>query len=73
MRIVDFGIFGSASNGHNPEKSNAGSLRYMPPEVLLGHTESTPKIDIWALGILLHAMVLGKVPFANDNREELKK
>ena len=45
----------------------------MPPEVLLGHTESTPKIDIWSLGILLHAIVLGKVPFAHDNREELKK
>jgi serine/threonine protein kinase len=45
----------------------------MSPEVLLGKTESTPKIDIWALGCILHALVLGCFPFADKNPEVLKE
>jgi serine/threonine protein kinase len=36
LKVVDFGIFGSTS-GVNPEKIHAGSLKYMAPEILLGH------------------------------------
>lgn len=50
-----------------------GSLKYMPPEVLLGHYESTPKIDVWAIGVMLHALVLGYFPFRSSNKEDLKK
>jgi serine/threonine protein kinase len=57
----------------NPEKINAGSIKYMPPEVLLGHTESTPKIDVWSLGIILHGLVLGCLPYVSPNKEELRK
>lgn len=73
LKIVDFGVFGSTAGANNPEKSNAGSLKYMPPEVLIGFTESTPKIDVWALGIMLHALILGFFPFRSSNKEELKK
>jgi serine/threonine protein kinase len=72
LKIVDFGIFGS-TQGMNPEKINAGSIKFMPPEVLLGHTESTSKIDVWSLGIILHGLVLGCLPFINPNKEELRK
>jgi serine/threonine protein kinase len=75
LRIVDFGIFGSTS-GINPEKVKAGSLKYMSPELLTGHFESSPAIDVWSLGIILHGLVLGVVPFKSSkssNKEELKK
>jgi serine/threonine protein kinase len=45
----------------------------MPPEVLIGYTESTPKIDVWALGIMLYAMMMGNYPFRSSNKEELRK
>ena len=45
----------------------------MPPEVLIGFNESTPKIDIWGLGIILHGLVLGFLPFRSSNKEELRK
>lgn len=32
VKVVDFGIFG-ANNGFYKEKSNAGSLKYMAPEI----------------------------------------
>jgi MAP/microtubule affinity-regulating kinase len=72
VKLVDFGIFGS-NGGRVGEKQTAGSLKFMSPEVLLGKTESTPKIDIWALGCILHALVLGCFPFADKNPEVLKE
>ena len=72
VKLVDFGIFGS-NGGRVGEKQTAGSLKFMAPEVLLGKTESTPKIDIWALGCILHALVLGSFPFADKNPEVLKE
>jgi serine/threonine protein kinase len=45
----------------------------MPPEVLIGYTETTAKIDIWALGIMLHAMITGYFPFRSSNKDELKR
>ena len=45
----------------------------MAPEVLLGNNFSTPKIDIWSLGVILYALVHGKMPFKNSNKEELRK
>ena len=72
LKIVDFGIFGS-NKVSSPEKSNAGSLKYMPPEVLIGFNESTPKIDIWAIGIMLYALMMGNFPFRSSNKDELKR
>ena len=45
----------------------------MPPEVLIGFNESTPKIDIWSLGIILHGLVLGYLPFRSANKDDLRK
>jgi serine/threonine protein kinase len=60
--VVDFGIFGSVA-GIRMENVNCGSLRFMAPELLKGHMQSTPKIDIWSLGLMLHGLVLGFLPF----------
>jgi serine/threonine protein kinase len=72
IKIVDFGIFGS-NRGTSSEKSTAGSLKYMAPELLSGRTHSTPKIDVWSMGCMLYAMVTGEYPFEANEREELKR
>jgi serine/threonine protein kinase len=71
IKVVDFGIFGS-NRGGVEEKSTAGSLKFMSPELHLGRTHSTPKIDVWSLGIILHALILGEYPFSDSDREKLK-
>lgn len=58
VKIADFGIFGS-NKGTVAERHNAGSIKYMSPELLQGDNASDPKIDIWALGILMYAMIIG--------------
>ena len=72
IRVVDFGISGFYSATHSCEKTNAGSLKYMPPEVLSGRNiDANPAIDIWSMGCILHALVLGKLPFKGKTRREV--
>lgn len=71
IKIVDFGIAGVCKNNQK-EKTDAGTLSYMPPEVLSGsNSEAGPGIDIWALGCMLYAMVIGVMPFTGKTEEEL--
>ena len=68
---MDFGIFGSIA-GFRMENINCGSLKYMAPEILKGHYQSTPKIDIWSLGLMLHGLALGFLPFNNPDKKILE-
>ena len=53
MRIIDFGISGICA-GLNQDKSMAGSLKYMAPEILTGeNTSADPAIDVFSLGCIL--------------------
>ena len=67
--MADFGIFGSNA-GRVAECHNAGSLKYMAPEILLGQNGSDPKLDVWSMGVMLYAMVLGHYPFENKEDKE---
>ncbi len=78
--IVDFGIArlkaGSGegttellSSDHLPGQL-AGTLPYMAPEVLQG-ADADARSDIWALGVVLHEMITGKLPFARPTASEL--
>lgn len=71
LKVVDFGIFGSIA-GIRRETVNCGSLRFMAPELLQGQCMSTTKIDIWSLGLMLHAMVFGFLPFNANERNALE-
>ena len=72
VKIADFGIFGSM-RGTVAERHNAGSIKYMSPELLQGNNQSDPKIDIWALGVLMYAMIIGHYPFDGVTRENVKE
>lgn len=66
IKIIDFGV----SSLFKGEKSKAGSIRYMAPEVITGaNTESHPNIDIWSLGCILYELLTGEVLFQGNNEE----
>ena len=69
--IIDFGISGMA-NGNQREKIKAGTTSFLPPEMASGEEfSSSPKLDIWAMGIILYLMVEGCYPFDGKNTKEI--
>ena len=71
IKIVDFGIAGVNRLGAVSEKSTAGSLRYLAPEVLTGkNKEATPELDIWSMGCIIYAMLTSHYPFNGDSHKE---
>jgi len=69
--IIDFGISGMA-NGNQREKIKAGTTSFLPPEMASGEEfSSSPKLDIWAMGIILYHMVEGCYPFDGKNTKEI--
>lgn len=63
LQIIDFGIAGVWTMWGG-EISTAGTLYYTPPEVIdESDLQSDPKIDIWALGVILYKMLVKRYPF----------
>ncbi len=62
-RILDFGIAARMGTHDAPRGSSlAGSLPYIAPEQLLG-ADPDERADVWALGVTLHEMLVGRRPF----------
>ncbi len=71
--IIDFGISG-ISNGLNKEIIQAGTFKFTPPEILTKNNfQSSNKIDIWSLGVILYLMYFKKYPFDGINDKEIRK
>jgi len=65
-KILDFGVAvraGSDDMASGGTASIAGTLPYMAPEVLRGGPADA-RADVWALGVILHEMLVGQRPFA---------
>ncbi|KAI5173146.1 serine/threonine protein kinase KIN1/2 [Nematocida sp. LUAm3] len=64
--LIDFGL----SNFYEEKgllRTFCGSLYFAAPELLSGQEYKGPEVDVWSLGIVLYAMVKGKVPFQDTN------
>ena len=69
IKIIDFGI---STLLH--DKTRAGSLNYISPEVLSGKDSSSlPSVDIWAIGCILYEMLTGRKMFKGKNNDETKE
>jgi len=69
VKVMDFGISKSLNENQNITRvgSNIGTIYYMSPEQIKGFS-TTPRTDIYSLGITLYEMLSGTVPynFKND-------
>ena len=69
IKVVDFGIAGFYS-GYRFDVTNAGSLRYMAPEILTGRNRAAnPAIDVWSIGCILYGLLQGQPPFMGTKKE----
>jgi len=72
IKIADFGM-ASLSIPNIMLKTFCGSPHYASPEVVSNEPYNGIKADIWSCGIILYALVVGKLPYdeENDNMRKL--
>lgn len=74
IKIVDFGIAGICAGGTNGERSDAGSLLYIAPEVLSGlDNRANPALDVWSMGCIFYSLLTNNLPFMADTQELIIK
>ena len=63
LYIADFGLCRQRPATLQPMTKQIATLWYRAPEVMLGNTKYTEKVDIWSAGVIIHEMLTGKVKF----------
>ena len=68
IRVVDFGLACVDEVAYDP----VGSLQYMAPEIsiLRGYTCA---VDCWSLGIVLHGILMGFLPYHYEDLREMEE
>ena len=66
IKLGDFGLACKHDNPSKRRKSVCGTPNYIAPEMLSGDGHSF-QVDVWAVGVLLYAMLMGKPPFETSN------
>ncbi|EGR34275.1 protein kinase domain protein [Ichthyophthirius multifiliis] len=72
IKVVDFGISGKQSL-INIDYTEAGTVRYLAPEVIKSHAPAHPSIDVWALGCILFWILTGNSPFNQKQKEAIQE
>jgi len=65
VKVGDFGFARKITDPSMLLSTHCGSYAYAAPEILMNRPYTGPEIDIWSLGIILYAIVAGRLPF-ND-------
>lgn len=70
VKIIDFG-FATCFPHDRKTKLFCGTPSYMSPEIVARKEYSGPPADVWALGVILYALVCGSFPFRAPHDREL--
>ncbi|XP_061593499.1 serine/threonine-protein kinase BRSK2-like isoform X9 [Cololabis saira] len=70
IRIADFGM-ASLQVGESLLETSCGSPHYACPEVIRGEKYDGRKADAWSCGVILFALLVGALPFDDDNLRNL--
>lgn len=70
VKLIDFG-FSTCIPHEKKVKIFCGTPSYMAPEIVSKIEYAGPPADIWALGVLLYALLCGRFPFKGQNDKEL--
>ena len=70
--VLKLGDFGLSMEMKNIEYYiRAGTIDYMAPEILEDKPDYSDKNDIWAIGIIMYYLIIGKLPFNDKDKESI--
>ena len=74
VKIADFGFSRLWAPGRLQAES-CGSPQYAAPELLDGRLYEGPEVDVWSCGVILYAMLCGRLPFdaGTDDISDLRR
>ena len=65
VKLADFGLSNLMTDG-DFLKTSCGSPNYAAPEVISGQLYAGPEVDVWSCGVILYALLCGRLPFDED-------
>ncbi|MCL2779107.1 MAG: serine/threonine protein kinase [Polyangiaceae bacterium] len=74
LKVLDFGVaspIDTASVSDDSASVFCGSPAYLAPEQIREPERVSPRTDIWALGVILHELVAGTLPFPAEAPSEV--
>jgi len=63
LKIADFGLATKIKYPGDKRRTVCGTPTYMAPEIISGSSGHSYEVDIWALGIVLYVLLIGRSPF----------
>lgn len=72
VKIADFGLSGFYRPGA-VMKSDCGTLSFLAPEVFKGTANLGPPLDVWSMGVVLFAILCGRLPFEGSSLSGSKR
>uniref|UniRef100_A0A336LIK9 CSON002925 protein n=1 Tax=Culicoides sonorensis TaxID=179676 RepID=A0A336LIK9_CULSO len=73
LKLIDFGFARADMQPPNMSETYCGSYAYASPEILKGIPYQPQASDIWAIGVVLYAMIIGRLPFDDSSVRYLLK
>ena len=70
LKLSDFGFARRFTDAHKLQ-TYCGSYAYAAPEIIMGEPYLGRLADIWSIGVILYAMVCGKLPFKDKDAKSL--
>ena len=63
IKLGDFGLAARLDFDNERRHTVCGTPNYLAPEVLSNRVGHSYEVDVWSLGVVLYALVVGKPPF----------
>jgi serine/threonine protein kinase len=70
IQLADFGIATRSCSNKPRKTTEIGTAGYMAPEIEDGLSCYTSKVDLWSLGVLIHALVTGNLPCEGNDDDD---
>ena len=71
VKLSDFGLARSTDERFQSGRDSCGTIIYMSPEMLRLEGTFDERSDVWSLGVILHEMITGTLPFNGNSMRNI--